>query len=121
VEINKDASFGREESRTPNSPITALMHAGGLIGGLAIGGIGTAGSLGTMATGLAAKAAANKADGFGPRFSWQFDPVGRRCCADGCAFGLSAGGLAPLGGARQLALCARPQPSPAGLGAEFAQ
>jgi hypothetical protein len=35
----------------PNSPITALMHAGGLIGGLATGGVGTAGSLGTMATG----------------------------------------------------------------------
>ena len=46
----------------PNSPITALMHAGGLIGGLATGGVGTAGSLllGTMATGLAAKAAANR-------------------------------------------------------------
>jgi hypothetical protein len=43
----------------PNSPITALMHAGGLIGGLATRGVGTAGSLGTMATGLAAKAAAN--------------------------------------------------------------
>ncbi|HEY3621698.1 MAG TPA: hypothetical protein VGL12_04750, partial [Roseiarcus sp.] len=44
----------------PNSPITALLHAGGLIGGIATGGLGTAGSLGTMATGLAARTAANR-------------------------------------------------------------
>jgi hypothetical protein len=44
----------------PNSPISALLHAGGLIGGIATGGLGTAGSLGTMATGLAARTAANR-------------------------------------------------------------
>jgi hypothetical protein len=44
----------------PNSPITALLHAGGLVGGIATGGLGTAGSLGTMATGLAARTAANR-------------------------------------------------------------
>ena len=44
----------------PNSPITALLHAGGLVGGIATGGLGTAGSLGTMAPGLAARTAANR-------------------------------------------------------------
>ena len=44
----------------PNSPITALLHAGGLVGGIATGGLGTAGSLGTMATGLAARTVANR-------------------------------------------------------------
>jgi hypothetical protein len=43
----------------PNSPITTLLHSGGLVGGIATGGIGTAGSLGTMATGLAARTAVN--------------------------------------------------------------
>jgi hypothetical protein len=36
------------------------LHAGGLIGGRATGGLGTAASLGTMATGLAARTAANR-------------------------------------------------------------
>jgi hypothetical protein len=105
----------------PNSPITALMHAGGLIGGLATGGVGTAGSLGTMATGLAAKAAANRLT------ANAVDSLGNLIRSGGVAAPAVAPSVfprvaSPLSAALVNSLFpSDPQPSPAGLGAAFAQ
>jgi hypothetical protein len=103
----------------PNSPITALMHAGGLIGGLATGGVGTAGSLGTMATGLAAKAAANRLT------ASAVDSLGALIRSGGVSPTLPSPSIfprvaSPLSAAL-VNLLFQPEPQPVGLGAAFAQ
>ena len=65
----------------PNSPITALMHAGGLIGGLATGGVGTAGLYITRndGDGASGQSRGEQAHGKRGRFAREFDPLGWRC------------------------------------------
>ena len=107
----------------PNSPITALMHAGGLIGGLATGGVGTAGLYITRndGDGASGQSRGEQAHGKRGRFAREFDPLGWRCSPT-AAPSVFPRVASPLSAALVNSLFGPdPQPLPIGLGAVFAQ
>jgi DNA ligase D-like protein (predicted ligase) len=89
----------------PNSPITTLLHAGGLLGGTATGGLVDGRLARNDGDRSGGQDGGQSAHELGGQQSEQHHPIGGQCADDGCAYGaichVAFGGVAHgLGGQR---------------------